>query len=220
VRFVPFRAILVAKEPPLAAILLLLGLVVAWWWRKRSRPLASNLTVALTMAGFLFCANSAFAVFTPHLSSEPVARQIERYLRPGDKIAVYGELEAVSSVGCYTHRQIWIYNGRYNGLAFGSDSPDAPNIFLNDSTFRPFWCSTPRVFLVVPPNQHANALMRLPPQSAYFLAQVGDKHLYTNQRVRPGRPTLAQRLAEGKETVRPARPVLGESCGPPPAPSG
>jgi 4-amino-4-deoxy-L-arabinose transferase-like glycosyltransferase len=202
-------------QAALAGALLLGGFVAAWWWRRRKRPLKANLAMALTMAGFLFCANSAFGVFTPRLSSEPVVKRIEPYLRPQDKIAVYGELEAVSSIGFYTRRRIWIYNGRYNGLAFGSDYADAPKIFLDDHNFPALWCSSTRVFLVVPQEQRKNALVRLPPDSTYFLTEVGGKQVYTNQPVRPGEQSLAERLAEGKETIRAARPAWRESCGTP-----
>ena len=199
-------------QAAVAGILLLVGLVAAYWFRRKHRALASNLAVAFTMAGFMFCANSAFGVFTPHLSSEPVAKVIEKYLRPQDKIVIYGEFEAVSSIGFYTGRQTLMFNGRYNGLEFGSYYKDAPKIFLDDATFRPLWCCSTRVFLVVPPEQRKNALVRLPPESTYFLAEIGDKRVYTNQPVRPGEPTLASRLADGKETIRAARPALGESC--------
>jgi 4-amino-4-deoxy-L-arabinose transferase-like glycosyltransferase len=199
-------------QAAVAGIVLLVGLLAALWFRRKHRHLGSNLAVAFTMAGFMFCANSAFGVFTPHLSSQPVAKEIEKYLRPQDKIAVYGELEAVSAVGFYTGRRILLYNGRYNGLEFGSYYADAPKIFFNDRTFRPLWCSSTRVFLVVPPDQRKNALVRLPPDSSYFLAESGDKQVYTNHPVRPGEPTLAQRQADGKEPIRARQPALGETC--------
>ena len=199
-------------QAAVAAVVLLVGLLTALWFRRKHRALASNLAMAFTMTAFMFCANSAFGVFTPHLSSEPAAKVIEKYLRPQDKIVIYGEFEAVSSIGFYTGRQTLMFNGRYNGLEFGSYYEDAPKIFLDDATFRPLWCSATRVFLVVPLDQRKNALVRLPPESTYFLAEIGEKRIYTNHPVRPGEPTLAERQAEGKEPIRAAKPALGESC--------
>ncbi len=199
-------------QAALAAIVLLAGLLTALWFRRKHRHLAANLALAFTMAGFLFCANSAYGVFTPHLSSEPVAKEIEKYLRPQDKIVVYGEIEGASAVGFYTDRRILLYNGQYNGLEFGSYYADAPKIFYNDRTFRSLWCSSTRVFLVVPPDKRKKALVRLPPKSSYFLAESGDKQVYTNHRIRLGEPTLARRQADGLEPIRSAQPALGESC--------
>ncbi|HEV2387559.1 MAG TPA: glycosyltransferase family 39 protein [Candidatus Acidoferrales bacterium] len=202
-------------QAALAAIILLAGFGAAWQLRRRGRALGSNLAVASACVAFFFTANSAYGVFEPHLSSRPAVRFIDRYLQPQDEIAIYGEIEGASSVGFYIRRRIWLYNGRYNGLEFGSDYPDAPKIFLDDRAFRAHWCSPTRVFLVVPPQQRRNALVRLPPESTYFLAEVGDKQVYTNHLVRRGEQTLAERLASGEETIRPARPALGESCASP-----
>jgi 4-amino-4-deoxy-L-arabinose transferase-like glycosyltransferase len=199
-------------QAALAALVLLVGLLAALWLRRKHKHLGASLAMALTMAGFLFCANSAFGVFTPHLSSQPVAKEIEKYLRPQDKIAIYGEIEGASAVGFYTGRPILLYNGQYNGLEFGSYYPDAPRIFYNDRAFRPLWCSSTRVFLVVPPKQRKQALVRLPPESSYFLAESGDKQVYTNHPVRPGQPTLAERQADRREPIHSTEPTLGESC--------
>jgi 4-amino-4-deoxy-L-arabinose transferase-like glycosyltransferase len=202
-------------QAALAAVLLLAGFTAALWLRRSGRALGSNLAMACTAAAFFFTANSAYAVFNPHLSSRPAALLIEKYFRPGDQIAIYGEFEAASSVGFYTGQRIWLYNGRYNGLEFGSYYRDAPHIFLDDRAFRAHWCSSTLVFLVVPPEQRNKALVRLPPESSYFLSESGDKQVYTNHPVRAGEQSLAERLATGEETIRAARPTLGESCGSP-----
>jgi 4-amino-4-deoxy-L-arabinose transferase-like glycosyltransferase len=187
-----------------AGACLLAGLCLAWFFRRGGRALASNLTLALAMAGFLIFANSAYGVFEPHLSSRPVAKAILRYLGPSDEIAIYGEFEGASSVGFYTGRRILLYNGRYNGLEWGSYYHDAPKIFLNDRTFPALWDSPARVFLIVPPQQRRAALVRLPKNSTYFVTEIGGKAVYVNHPIAPDQRTLAQIEAE----ANPPKPRL------------
>ncbi|HEV2289454.1 MAG TPA: glycosyltransferase family 39 protein [Candidatus Acidoferrales bacterium] len=175
-----------------ALTVILVGFVGAWILRRRGRNLAADITLACMMGTFFFCANWALGVFTPRLSSEPLAKIIMKYYRPGDKIAFYGEYDAASSVGFYTGQQILLFNGRYNGLEFGSYYPDAPHIFLDDHTFWPVWRGGERVFLVVPPEEKQAALVRMPPEDTFLMAQMGDKEVYVNHRLTPDEPSLAQ----------------------------
>ncbi|MGB7022500.1 MAG: hypothetical protein WBD73_01760, partial [Candidatus Acidiferrales bacterium] len=105
--------------------------------------------------------------------------------------ALYGEYDAASSIGFYTRRRIWIFNGRYNGLEFGSYYPDAPHIFLDDHTFWPLWNGKERVFLVIPPEETQQALVRMPPKTTFLLAQIGGKAVYVNHRITPNELSLA-----------------------------
>ncbi|MGH9865404.1 MAG: hypothetical protein ACRD4H_08345, partial [Candidatus Acidiferrales bacterium] len=146
---------------------------------------------ACMMGAFFLCANWALRIFTPRLSSEPLARIIMKYYQPGDKIALYGEYDAGSSIGFYTGKRIWIFNGRYNGLEFGSYYPDAPHIFLDDHTFWPIWNGNARVFLLVPPQETDAALARMPPKCTFLLAQIGGKSVYVNHRITLDEPSLA-----------------------------
>jgi 4-amino-4-deoxy-L-arabinose transferase-like glycosyltransferase len=175
-----------------AMSIVLIGCLGAWLLRWRRRQLAANLAMGCMMAAFFFCANWAFGVFTPHLSSEPLAKQIMKQFRPGDKIVIYGEYDAGTTIGFYTRQPILIFNGRYNGLEFGSYYPDAPKIFLNDHTFWPVWRGSERVFLFVPPEQTEVALVRMPPEKTYLFAAIGGKEVYVNHRVTPDEPTLAE----------------------------
>ncbi|HEV3254064.1 MAG TPA: glycosyltransferase family 39 protein [Candidatus Acidoferrales bacterium] len=200
-------------------LVLLLGLGGAWLLRRRRHALASSLTTAMAVACFLLCANWALGVFEPHLSSRPLAAEVEKYLQPGDQLALYGEYDAGSSFGFYTQQRLWIVNGRYNGLEFGSNYPDAPKIFLSDATFPGFWRGPRRVFLLVPPQQDREALARLPEDSTYFLAAVGGKTLYTNQPVKPDQPSLSE-LRERGGGAKPAVPAASTGDAAPPALQG
>jgi 4-amino-4-deoxy-L-arabinose transferase-like glycosyltransferase len=166
----------------LAAATFLLGFGTAWWLRRKQRPVGATITVAISMAVFLFAANIALGVFGPYLSTQSLAQKVVPQLRPEDTIAIYGEYDASSSVAFYTHRHVLIWNGRKNNLEAGSYYPDAPHIFLTDADFSTLWAGGKRVFLFVPEDQRGEAQKRLPMAGTYLLAESGGKALYSNQR--------------------------------------
>jgi 4-amino-4-deoxy-L-arabinose transferase-like glycosyltransferase len=168
------------------------GFAATWLVGRTRRVMASAVVLGVTMAVFIFAANLAYGVFEPHMSSRPLADAILKHLRTGDQIAVYGEFEPESSVSFYTHRQLVMWNGRYNNLEFGSNYPDAPKIFFTDQTFPAIWMGPLRVFLVVPPEQRDAAYQRLPKEHTWLLMESGGKAVYVNHPLTPGQPSLAQ----------------------------
>ena len=189
------------------ALLFLFGFGAAWLLRRRGRGQAANLTMAFAMAGFILAANLAFTVFEPRLSSRDLAEKVSAHLRPEDQIVIYGDFYGGCTVSYYTHRKTWLYNGRYYGLEFGSYYPDAPKIFLTDNDFPQFWHPAPtlpnsgrRVFLFVPEHKRREALVRLPPDSTYVLAESGGKAVYVNQPLWPDQPTLAKLRARDSQS--------------------
>lgn len=194
-----------------ALIVVLVGFFAAWLLRSRKHHFAATITLACIMGAFFFCANWALGVFIPRLSSEPLAKIIMEHYQPGDKIALYGEYDAGSSIGFYTRQRIWIFNGRYNGLEFGSYYPDAPHIFLDDHTFWPLWNGKERVFLVIPPEETQQALLRMPSKTTFLLAQIGGKAVYVNHRITPNELSLAdlKKYAEQTTDISPAAALSG-----------
>jgi len=189
------------------ALLFLFGFGAAWLLRRRGRGQAANLTMAFAMAGFILAANLAFTVFEPRLSSRDLAEKVSAHLRPEDQIVIYGDFYGGCTVSYYTHRKTWLYNGRYYCLEFGSYYPDAPKIFLTDNDFPQFWHPAPtlpnsgrRVFLFVPEHKRREALVRLPPDSTYVLAESGGKAVYVNQPLWPDQPTLAKLRARDSQS--------------------
>jgi 4-amino-4-deoxy-L-arabinose transferase-like glycosyltransferase len=178
-----------------AALALSIGFSIAWWLRKQGRTWAPNLVAALAMLAFFHSANLAYATFEPRLSSRPLADELLKWLHPSDRLVIYGEFDAGSSLTFYTRRQALIYNGRYNGLAFGSYFPDAPPIFLTDRDFPGVWDGPARVFMFVPPDQREQALQRLPLDRAYFVAERGGKALFVNRPLEPGQLSLGALVA-------------------------
>ncbi|MFZ0878506.1 MAG: glycosyltransferase family 39 protein [Candidatus Acidiferrales bacterium] len=180
----------------IAAAVALFGFGGAWVLRLRRRQLAASITLAISMAVFFFSANSAYGVFGTKLSSRELANAIIPYLRPQDQIVQYGDFNYGSSIPYYTHRHVWIYNGRWGtNLDYGSKYPDAAQIFLDDATFPAFWRQPERIFLFVPGDIEDEAFQRLPADSCYLLAESGGKYIFVNQPLRPGMKTLADMLA-------------------------
>jgi 4-amino-4-deoxy-L-arabinose transferase-like glycosyltransferase len=163
-----------------AAAAFLLGLSAAWWLRRKRKEQAAAICLAITMAVFFFAANLALGVFGPYLSSRPLMTKVLPQVRATDTLALYGEFDALSSVAFYSHRQLLLWNGRYNNLAPGSYYPDAPHIFLTDPEFLALWWGPKRVFLFVPPEHRAAAAERLPVAGTFLLAESGGKAVYAN----------------------------------------
>lgn len=182
-----------------AAICFSLGFLAAWILRRERRAMAANLAMAAAMVGFCFCANVAYGVFGPQMSSRRLAAEINRSLQPNDKIVFYGEFGAGSSIAFYTHRQIFLLNGRYNNLEFGSYFPDSPHIFLTDADFPRLWNGANRVYYFVQPDVRKAALLRLPPAASWLLARSGDKEIYVNHPIGAGEKRLSE--IEGAEAT-------------------
>ena len=191
------RAFAALRVPAVSAALALsIGFGVAMWLSRRGLAWAPQVVSALTMLAFFLAANLAFAAFEPRLSSRPLADQLLKWLQPDDRLVIYGDFDAGSSLGFYAGRQVSIYNGRYNGLAFGSHLPGAPQIFLTDAEFPDIWDGPGRAFLFVPPEQRREALLRLPLDRAYLVAESGGKAIYVNRPLVPGQLALAASTAQ------------------------
>jgi hypothetical protein len=181
----------------LAALLFLIGFGIVYWLRRRGWTVGANIALSLVMAGFFFVANLAFQVFEPHMSSKRLADDLQRYLKPGDAVAIYGEYYGGCALGFYLHRQVLLYNGQYQGLEFGSYYPDAPKIFLDDHSFPALWSSSKRVFLFAPKGETQEVLVRLPRQSSYIMAESGGKLIFVNQPLTPDQLSLAELQERG-----------------------
>ena len=192
------RAFAALRAPSaLAAGLFLLGFAGVYWLRRRGAALSANLALAAVMAAFFFVANLAFQILEPHLSSKPLADALMPYLKKDDVVVIYGEYYGGCALGFYSHRRALIYNGRVQGLEFGSYYPDAQKIFLDDHSFPALWESSRRVFLFAPKGQTQEVLVRLPRDSSYILAESGGKILFVNQPLTAAQPSLAQLQQQG-----------------------
>src|SRR6185312_1592117 len=164
----------------LAAFALLIGPIVALVRNRRS-PRASIWILALSSAVFLFAAHIALVRFGPFMSSRTLARDIQRELRPEDKVMIYGDQAYGSSLTFYLQRQVLLVNGRSTSLLWGSKYPDAPHIFLNDDELLREWRGPHRVFLFVPGEKSAQVKSVLGSTPRIF-AEVSGKQILTNQK--------------------------------------
>jgi 4-amino-4-deoxy-L-arabinose transferase-like glycosyltransferase len=157
-----------------------IGATAALVFRRRAWHAASNITLALMMAAFFFCARLALAQFEPYLSSRPLAEAINRDIKDGDVIVINGEYESGSSVNFYTRRQVSILNGRSANLEYGSYFKDAPAIFLNNDDLRARWREDKRIFLVTDAAQ-LDALKQTVNAPVFTFAESGGKLVITNK---------------------------------------
>ena len=163
------------------ALTFLLGTGASLVLRRKGRHLASNLSLALMMAGFFFFAQQSLSTFEPYLSSRPLAEAINREYQEGDKIVINGEYEGGSSINFYTRKMVYILNGRSANLEYGSYFQDAPRIFLDDEALAKLWSSSTRVFLFTDLSAF-DAVAHAAGGPAYRLAESGGKLVLTNQR--------------------------------------
>lgn len=165
-----------------------IAFTLAWFLRRRSRQLASAITIAMGMGVFFIAANLAYGAFNPLLSSRTLAEQINAQLRPQDHVVIYWDFDELSSIAFYTHRRVFIYarDARaYNNLAFGAKFPDAPHVFLNDEQFAALWKQPERVFVAITQEKRLEALDLIVQQGAWIFAESGGKLVLTNHQITP-----------------------------------
>ena len=172
----------------IAACALLTTFATAWMLRERDLHAASTIVMSAGMIILLFAADMAYGRFEPQLSSHSLAMKLNRSLRPGDRLVIYGDFAAGSSLAFYTHRQLCMYDASYSELEYGSEFPDAPKIFFDDHDFPSLWNGRDRVFLIVPSAQLQSVRARLPLEATWLVAQSGGKAALVNQPLNAGQP--------------------------------
>src|ERR1035438_7287014 len=108
----------------LAAIVLAFGFFYALRLRVTGNHVGATVATAFTAGLFLLCAHLAFMAFGRSLGSRPLARAIERLLKPDDAVVINGEFYNASSLGFYLKPKMYLLNGRMTGLEFGSRYPE------------------------------------------------------------------------------------------------
>jgi 4-amino-4-deoxy-L-arabinose transferase-like glycosyltransferase len=161
------------------AVAFLLGSILNWYLRRRGSPRAANWVLAFMMCAFIECAHIALGVFAPVLGSKPLAEAIQQEYRPGEQIVCDGEYANASSINFYTGVQMLIFNGRINGLWYGSLFPDAAPIFIDDAQLTRIWSGPKRVYFVTGSDERRAYLENL--GSAYELARAGGKFVFSNR---------------------------------------
>ncbi len=172
------QALGVFRAPLLGvALALLLGTGLNWYLRRRDSPARGNMALAAMSVALLLCVHSAFVTFAPILSSKKLALVVEQQYRPGDTIVINGEYEQGSTLNFYTGIPVHILHERSANLWYGSQFPDAPQVFETNNSFKTLWQGPGRVFLW---SEEQN-----PPQveglTVYQLAHSGGKYILSNR---------------------------------------
>jgi 4-amino-4-deoxy-L-arabinose transferase-like glycosyltransferase len=162
---------------------LFLGSALNWHFRRRNRLAPANYSLALMSVGLLLAVHLALVTFSPILSSKSLADSISRVYQPGDIVELNGEYEGGSTLGYYTGQQVRILNGRSANLWYGSQFPDAPQIFDDNQSFQKMWSGPRRIFLWTEAEKQSAALEGIDPKSVYTLAHSGGKLVLTNRPV-------------------------------------
>jgi 4-amino-4-deoxy-L-arabinose transferase-like glycosyltransferase len=170
---------------------MLIAFVVAWILRERRISWLPNFALALGMVGFFVAAHMAYGVLNPTLSSRSLAFELTKYLRPSDQIALYGDIRVAPGIAFYSHRDVLLYDATESNLRFGSEYPDAPKRFFDDSDFSKLWKGSGRVFLVVPAEHKEDVREHLSGSSIWQFAETGGKTIYMNQPLVTGQLSLA-----------------------------
>jgi hypothetical protein len=166
----------------LAAVVLAFGFCYALRLRITGNHVGATVATAFTAGLFLLSAHLAFMAFEPYLSSRPLARAIERVLKPDDAVVINGEFYNASSLGFYLKPKMYLLNGRMTGLEFGSHYPDAPPLFIGDADIAKWWTGSRRIFLFTNGDQRAAVEKLLPPDRVNVIAASGGKFVLSNRK--------------------------------------
>jgi hypothetical protein len=139
--------------------------------------------MAAMMVVFFHAARLAMNAFDPYLSSRPLAEALAR--APAGDLIVDGHYYPFSSVFFYTNRRALLLNGRSANFEYGSNAPDAPDVFINDGDLQLLWAEPRRHYLLISATERGR-IEKLLGHSAYVVRESGSKLLFTN------RPELPQ----------------------------
>src|SRR6202035_322075 len=104
------------------------------------------LAISLMAILFFQAARIAMAAFDPYLSSRPLAEKL--LSSPPGKLIIDHHYYTFSSIFFYTNRDALLVNGRFNNLVYGSYSPGAPDVFVDDQQWKTLWLAPERYYLV------------------------------------------------------------------------
>jgi 4-amino-4-deoxy-L-arabinose transferase-like glycosyltransferase len=137
------------------------------------------LAIAVMMVIFLHAARLAMVVFDPYMSSRPLAEALLE--APAGQLIVDDQYYAFSSIFFYTNRRALLLNGRVTNLEYGSNAPDAPQVFINDQDFKRLWLTQDRYYLVADHSARTRLENLVGRGDLFTVAESGGKLVLTNQ---------------------------------------
>ncbi len=163
---------------PLAAfsIAFFLGTLANWMARRRNQTRLANASLVAMMVVVLACVHSGYSIFSPILSSQPLAKSIAKRFRPGDAIVIDGDFASASSLNFYLQRHVLVLHQPTATLWYGSLFPDAPTVWETEASLAARWTGPGRVFMWS--DQEDPKELRAAPR--FLLASSGGKFIFTN----------------------------------------
>ena len=159
----------------LAGCGLLIGFIAVLRARRTAAIVAG---LALMMIVFIQAARLALVTFDPYLSSWSLADALA-HSEPG--VLVEGDAYyAFSSVFFYTNKTALLWNGRSNNLEYGSNAPNAAQVFIDDAGLKALWSGEQRAYLLVYGTDMPH-LKELLSSKLKVVAFGGGNYLLTNQ---------------------------------------
>ncbi len=136
------------------------------------------LAMAVMMVIFYQAARLALVVFDPYLSSRPLANALMK--APPGQLIEDNAYYTFSSVFFYTNRRALLLNGRQTNLEYGSNAPDAPQVFIDNAEFARLWAEPQRYYLLVESPRVPLITAAVPQSALHVVAESGGKYLFTN----------------------------------------
>jgi 4-amino-4-deoxy-L-arabinose transferase-like glycosyltransferase len=164
-----------------AVAALLIGASLNLWLRYKRKPEYGNVILAGMMVALLACVHSAFVIFSPILSSKPLAMAIEKHLKPGDVVVIDGEYHQASTLNFYLRERVRVLDLSSGNLWYGAKFPDAPHVFETSASLAQLW-DTPNTIFVWTDQEDPKQLAGLP---HYLYARSGGKSIFTNREPGP-----------------------------------
>ncbi len=135
--------------------------------------------IAVMMVIFFQAARLALVTFNPYLSSRPLATALLD--SPPGKLIVDDQYYTFSSVFFYADRKAYLLNGRKNNLEYGSNAPDAPDVFIDDRDLARMWQKPQRYYLLVERPQLPRIQKAVGAENIKVVKESGGKYLLTNK---------------------------------------
>jgi len=162
------------------AAFLIAGPTAALVFALRKRWMVCFFCLAAMMVGLSHSYNAGMIAFEPVLSSKNLAKVVQYYYRPGDKIVINDFYEKGSTLNYYTGLQVSVTNGGYGVLWYGLKDPGAPKLSLTYDELLKEWTSGERIFLFSEAEPFDSFVSRHPGFNYRLLAEDCGKKILIN----------------------------------------
>ena len=178
--FDDFRPVFRINAIVFAAAALATGIVIGLTPRspERRRSLVVSI-VTVTMIASLPSVAIGLGLVASHRTVRDLARGVARLAGPEDIVAHEGPIENSGALEWYAGRRPVIIDGRRSVLGFGSERPEARDLFWDTTRLREAWASGRRVWVVSVRSPARSVVADLP--GARLLGVSGGRSLWVNE---------------------------------------